>query len=768
MLRSCILFILVFSTSVAVSQHIVGTVTDDITGEKIEGITVILGDSLYQTESNVWGVFDFADIEPGRYKITASHTEYEDAVVFNIWVRNGKVITQDLIMSKKSGRLLTPGIFETYDLSEIGAMVISEEQLNRFPATYFDPARQVLFAPDLTAVNDRNNRVSVRGISPEYNTWRLQGVEIVNPNHLSYEGTFAEQPVSTGGGINMLSAQVLDKSSFLYGGYSADYGNSNGGIFDMRLKKGSAWEHQHTAQASLIGFDFSTEGPFKKGGDASYILNYRSSLGGLLSAFNISFDGESTGFHDLIFNLNKPLGDKANFAVFGVGGLSSNRTQSKELEESTNVKDRSDRIYKGRTGVFGSTLDWRIGNGILKLSAALSGRSNDLSQFTFSIPSRGFGFRPGYDNNSTNLERSIISTNVSYRFKFLTSIIHVGSMNNYYANRYIYRYGSFPASTKYEARYVNPYINTEFPITKAILFEAGVNINLPRWFINERTIRQNGFNIELLSKSYEQQAIDPRIKLTIGSGDNSRLYLSFGRYSQLLDHSNYFFVFEQNAGEFAEVNREYQLQQSYRYILGVSGRNSVRRVSVELFYNHYPETFIGSFGAFNFLQISPVNTVEVSSAQTYGISMMGSRSFADSWYSQVGGSVINSTWGGDQPNRFNSRFNFNISGGKEWKYQRNGTLEMINMSANGIFQDGLKEPGELALVVTNNEVFYRIDLKIQFTRVLEKRTTSISLDLQNVTFRRNDAFRVDDPFQIYPAIEQQMGFTPLLTYRIEF
>ena len=63
--------------------------------------------------------------------------------------------------------------------------------------------------------NDQANHLVIRGNSPNALSWRLEGVEIVNPNHLSNAGTFGDRATQNGGGVNILSAQMLGNSDFL-------------------------------------------------------------------------------------------------------------------------------------------------------------------------------------------------------------------------------------------------------------------------------------------------------------------------------------------------------------------------------------------------------------------------------------------------------------------------------------------------------------------------------------------------------------------------
>jgi hypothetical protein len=104
---------------------------------------------------------------------------------------------------------------------------------------------------------DGNNIIAIRGNSPNGLLWRMEGVEIPNPNHFSNVGT-------SGGGISILSTQLLSNSDFMTGAFASEYGNALSGVFDLKLRKGNNQKREHTFQAGVLGFDIASEGPIKK------------------------------------------------------------------------------------------------------------------------------------------------------------------------------------------------------------------------------------------------------------------------------------------------------------------------------------------------------------------------------------------------------------------------------------------------------------------------------------------------------------------------
>ena len=139
------------------------------------------------------------------------------------------------------------------------------EEVRRLPATFYDPARLVALLPGTVQTNDQANHLSVRGNSPSRNQWRLNGLAIANPNHTPNAGTFYDFPTLNGGGVNALSAQLLEQGAFYADGLPAQFGGASGGVIDMRLRPGSKTGLAGQAQASFIGLEGSIEGPIGPG-----------------------------------------------------------------------------------------------------------------------------------------------------------------------------------------------------------------------------------------------------------------------------------------------------------------------------------------------------------------------------------------------------------------------------------------------------------------------------------------------------------------------
>jgi len=254
-------------------------------------------------------------------------------------VTKGKQIIQIIEMKANPYDLQTVTIAANASPSPIySTPAITVEKTRRFPATFFDPARVMAAYPGVVNANDQANNMAVRGNSPNGILWRLEGLDIVNPNHTSNAGTLNDRATQNGGGVNILSAQMLGNSRFLMGALPADYGNVQSGILDMQLRDGNNQQSEFTNQVGLIGVDFAAEAPLSKAKKSSYLANYRFSTIGLLSALGMPLGDEEITFQDFSFKLAFPTKNAGKVSVFGFGGLTATCLKQNGIQPFGNSK----------------------------------------------------------------------------------------------------------------------------------------------------------------------------------------------------------------------------------------------------------------------------------------------------------------------------------------------------------------------------------------------------------------------------------------------
>lgn len=277
-------------------------------------------------------------------------------------------------------------------MATISARSFSVEETRRYAGGLDDPARMVSAFAGVTVGNLQDNAIVIRGNSPKGVQWKLEGIEIPNPNHL------AGGNVAGGGFITVFSSQLLSNSDFFTSAFPAEYGNALAGVFDMKLRTGNRDNRETTFQVGVLGIDFASEGPFVKGKKATYLFNYRYSTFGLLTNLGIIPTEQVPIYQDLSFKLNFPTNNAGTFSLWGVGGMDKLK-DPEEIDSSnwTNDWDRISFTWKLNMGATGLTHKYIIGkSSYINTTIAATGTDNILDLWR-------------YNDNLVNQQHALLS-----------------------------------------------------------------------------------------------------------------------------------------------------------------------------------------------------------------------------------------------------------------------------------------------------------------------------------------------------------------------
>lgn len=757
-----------------------GTIQNATNEQPLIGATISIlnTEPALGTTSDLNGEFIFTNVKIGRYQVKISYLGFETVTFTEVLLESGKEQVLDIKLNESSSNLqevVVKAPTENNDINPLSNYEITIEEVKRFPATFFDPARLAMLYPGVTGTNDQANGLSIRGLPPILLQWRLEGIEIVNPNHLSNAGTIIDQPSVAAGGVNILSAQMLDNSRLYTGAFPVEYSNALGGVMDMRLRKGNNQQHEFTAQAGLLGFDLGMEGPFSKKSKASFLFNYRYSFTGLLTNFGVDFDGEEIGFEDVSFNLNFPTKKAGDFMIFGIGGRSDNFKAAVPEEEAEEFRDLADITYESTTGILGLTHNMALGRKtIWKTTFAYSQGNNNYEQ-VFGEDSASNLF---YKKKKLSGQTSIVSKVSS----FFTIKGGLNFQNNITIDSFPNGFINFHQTT---IRQITPFTNLSFQIGTQLRFDVGLNANFLRVERDFYT-RRFSFQREKEFKMNNAFSLDPRSFLIWMPCKNHQISIFAGIYSNIMNLENYREI--KTSGEtnvaFFEFSRAFQQSLKYQ---NTSFFNL--KLSIEVFHQtikNVPVTtsndVLINVDEPNFFFGRNIDNFNGRS-RNYGIELMAQRYFAKNWYFLASGTLYDSQF--KQPNgeyeiaRFNGNWVSNITVGKEFVKQKKDKTNIFGVHLRGVHRGGFWEreisesDGEIFFsgdsFTEQLPAYFRIDLRLYLKWNKINRTTSLSLDLQNATNYQNAAYTYIDRLGIDEVKTQyQLGLIPLLNYRIEF
>ena len=778
LISACFLWHASMSFSQTPTQVIRGEVRDAVSGQILVGASIVLPgtEPLKGATTDEGGIYRLDDIPVGRYSLQATYVGYEMVVIPEILVESGKEAIIHIFLNERSENLgeivvRSPERYNT-SLSPVSVRTITVEEGLRFPATFIDPARLAITYAGVTNTNDQANHISVRGNSPNSLSWRLEGAEIVNPNHLGDAGTISQRPTQSGGGVNILSAQLLGTSHFYSSAFPIQYGNAIGGIMDMRFRNGNNEKHEFTAQAGLIGFDFSAEGPLSKERGISYLLNYRYSFVGLITSLGVDFGGETISFQDLAFNLTAPIGNRGLLKVFGMGGNSENAFEGKrDSLARTEDKEWFDITFTNSMGAGGISYTSTLGEkATFKMATIVSAQQTNK--------------RTDMILNETEVQSGYFYDSLLYRKTAFTA-----ELNYKLNNKHTFTVGTSPVHHLFD-------INTENFQDRSLGRADGWLVgSFGRWSWSpaDRWQIQAGVHHSFFSLN-DQSVLEPRSAITWRMTAIDRFSISYGLHSQVQAGQNYLVYFpgQSFVNEALGLTRSHHLVAGYTRQLGSKGELTVEAYFQSLFdvpVNTSPYPPARNFSAIN--QIGDYKRWELvneGSGQNYGIELTWQRFIRDGYFWLANATVYESTYkahdGALRDSRFNGNYLFNFTGGKEFSWQKKGRQKILGINARATYAGGLRyspideEASALGFYMTTEDSFnpfslqlndyFKVDCRIYLKTNKSKFNSMVALDLQNLANTRNDAYYYYDITQGKTVLQQQLGLIPNLSYRVEF
>lgn len=743
------------------TQSVKGEVRGLITRQPLAGANI----SLFQDEKLVTGSvadesgnFRIASVVPGRYKLVISFTgyqSYEDEVL----VVAGRELVVAAQLEDQAQVLNEVTVKSAPVPGSPGMHTISIEKTMRIPANFFDPVRMATSFPGVVAANDGANSIVVKGYSPNGLLWRLQGLDIVNPNHLANAGTFTDKPTTSGGGVNVLSAQLLDHTNFYSGYLPVQYGNALSGVMDMSLRPGNKDKFEFIGQASLIGLDVAAEGPLDKKKKTSFLANYRYSTVGLLSSIGVNFGDEKINFQDFSFHLDVDQKKGANLSVFGFGGLSFNRFERKPEDQWKEEKDRYNIDYDGKVYGLGFAEQWHVGKVNFSLGSVVSGQEQDRTSASVPVPYPHVNSE-SYTNNKLLVSNALrISSKVSPG-----GVLEGGLMANYLDNQL--------AVTTQTPGYLNPYVPNLEGSVKGVLWQPYLNFTQlwTRWKLNA--------GMRYVQFSYNRaSSAEPRVSLQRNflRGSLSASYGITGQWQQL---QTYLEAGNQNL----KLTRAHQAALEFRYNLG----GDLSLVSTAYYHLLFDVPVLApniTYSALNqFEDFADQNLEATGKGRSYGVEASVEKKFYNKLYFMVAGSFYRSQYLRQDlyyDTRFSGNFTTSALGGKEW-IKKN---KAFGVHARVLYLGGLRTA---PIIPTTSAIFgttifdlqsgyviklpdyFRTDLRVSWRKNKPGYTRTLAIDIQNLLNTQNVACQYFDTYLQTVQTKYQLGIVPVLVYRVEF
>ena len=680
-----ILFIILIYPTLLAAQPagtIRGIVTDGASGQTLPLASVIVRNTnpTIGTTTDSAGYFRLTGLPMGRYEVMCSFMGYESAVFKEIMVTSGKEAFVEIAMRENvqilSEVTVRPKINKEVPLNTMalaGGRMLSVEEASRYAGGLDDPARLVTAFAGVSG-GLSSNGISIRGNSPMFLLWRLEGMEAVNPTHFS-------DIAGVGGGVlAALSSHVLGNSDFFTGAFPAEYGNALSGVFDMQLRSGNNQNYEHAVQFGTLGVEFTSEGPFKKGQPASYLFNYRYSTMALVGELLPDLAGGAEGmrYQDLTFKMNFPTRKAGTFTVWGIW-IKDHFVQHEPkdtLQWNGYFEDYAELVgvdadFWQTKAVGGLGHKIFIGEKSYLKSALVANYTQKKTTGEYVYPRHNWERFSGMDMKNTNRN---IAFNTFLNTKF--SATHTN------------RTGINVARLAFDMDYwviPNTYDLPPYPPQDAMVnFIKGNGSSMAFSAYSQSSFRLNNrltANIGLHGTYFrlnEKATLEPRASIRWQALPKDALSLSYGKHSRR-ENTDYYFIKTPATGD-EWVNKHLDFAKAHHFVLTYDRSFSEHlRLKIEPYFQYLYNipvekgSYLSIINYYDFMQMLP-KLVNDGKGKNYGIDITLERYLYDGYYYLLTGTLFDSRYrdgnGVWRNTRLNRNYIVNTLGGKEWKMGR--------------------------------------------------------------------------------------------------
>lgn len=758
------------------TQTIRGTVVDKVSQTPLPGTNIVIlnSDPMLGATSDADGNFKITNVPVGSHAIKVSFIGYKERTLSLVIVNSGKEVVlnipieEDIVQMKEVVITATQKEKPINDMAVVSARTFSVEETRKFAAAVNDPARMVTSFAGVVQTDDGNNNVSIRGNSPYGLQWRMEGVDIPNPNHFANAGT-------AGGGISILSSQLLTNSDFMTGAFPAEYGNALSGVFDLQLRKGNNEKPEYTLQAGFLGIDVAAEGPFLKGYKGSYLINYRYSTLSILDNIGVSIGDAVTNFQDLSFNMYLPAGKWGSFSLFGFGGLSDQHLDAtKDSASWDSDDDRFNNKYLSNTGAIG-----------LKHSLILSPKTHLQSTLLFAGNEIG---DKAYKLDDTYTEDLYFHEKDAHKKITFSSVL-----NHKFSARHSVRTG-FYLNKLYYQFYLNDMNEQTLELEELLNAKGDAEMIqvFGQWNVraSERVTLNAGLHyLKLLLNN--TSSLEPRASLSYMLKEGENLSLGYGLHSQIQPLGSYFAQVRNDDGSYLRPNENLDLTKSHHFVLAYDNSlNDHLRLKVETYYQHLFDIPISPDENSTLALINTQGGYETDPlvnngiGRNYGLELTLEQFMHNNVYFVISSSLYDSKYkaadGVWRNTRYNGNYSFNITAGKEFIGKKD---RVFGINLRTVYSGGFRDtPIDVEKSMQNNETeyvdalafseklpdYFRTDLRLSMKRNRPNSTHTLALDIQNVSNHENIFGRYFEPLTGEVKTAYQLPLLPVLSYKVEF
>ncbi len=776
-----LLFIAQLSFAQNNKQNIRGNIIDKLSMSPLQGAVIQIVNVADKniTQSDINGNYVLSNVVPDRYEIKISYIGYKNVIVPNVVVSAGKEtildikMEEDLVTTDEIDVTVNSKDKTINDLATNSARTFSMEEVNRYSGCRSDPARLVSNFAGVNAPDDSRNDIVIRGNSPVGVLWRIDGMNVTNPNHFASIGT-------TGGAVSALNTNMLKSSDFFTSAFPSEYGNAISGVFDLGFRNGNTQKRETTIQAGVItGLEAVTEGPINRNNGSSYLIGYRYSLAGIAQAIGINIGTTSTpSYQDLSFKVNSGNTKYGTFSLFGI--LAASNISITGGNSNTLYGNGNDVDFDSKIGIIGLNHLFLI-NSKSFLSSSIGINYSKTNQSNYDLDSARNSYLKEENNSSKTGYNFITNYNLKINSRlFIKTGVQAELMKLYLYDRtrmvqqdtwnQVWDYNSYTTLAQ-------AFAHIKYSISEKFTLNTGIHAQ--KFFLN------NSFSVE------------PRFGLKFNMNNVSSFSLGYGLHSQTQPLNVYFLQTQNRDGSYNYNNINLDFTKSHHFVLGYDLQPFTDwRIKAEVYYQYIYNVPLNVFSSsYSMLNTGATFKTDLEDSlansgtgKNYGAELTIEKFFSNGYYGLFTVSVYDSKYtasdGVERNTAFNGNYVYNILAGKEWKVgseKRNRiTVDFkitgaggrpytpIDLEASQI--TGQQQLESNAVYTMNYSNYFRMDFKVGYTlnSSTKKMSHSLYLDLQNITNNENVFSQSYDNRSRSINTTYQLGLFPNFVYKFQF
>lgn len=335
-LISALSFLFIVISAQAQTASVKGVITDEVTGETLPFVSVVVQGATTGTSTDFDGAFELSGLQPGLVNLSFSSVGYKTANRLEVELTPARpafltVVLEPLTVAVEAAEVVA-ATAKGEEEAPVSLRRIGTNEIKRNPGGGRDISKAIRSLPGVAAIPSFRNDIVIRGGAPNENRFYIDGIEIPNINHFQTQG-------ASGGPVGMINVDLVEEVEFYSGAFPATRGNALSSVMEFGFKtaRTDEWTSNAVVGTSDLGLTF--EGP--TGENSSLILSARRSyLQFLFELLGLPF---LPIYNDFQFKWVHQASPNERLTVLGIGAYDDFQLNLAAAED-TSAEDYLDQV----------------------------------------------------------------------------------------------------------------------------------------------------------------------------------------------------------------------------------------------------------------------------------------------------------------------------------------------------------------------------------------------------------------------------------------